>query len=107
MAFTEIHLMDGMTSEQRLLFQSQYLAAKKDRTVGLLLTLFLGGVGGHRFYLGQVGLGVAYLVFCWTLIPGIIALVELFLIGKRVDGYNERQATEIAAQVTRLGSSDH
>ena len=44
--------MAGMTGEQRLLFQSQYLSAKKDRTVGLLLTLFLGGVGGHRFYLG-------------------------------------------------------
>ena len=103
MAFSEIHLMEGMTSEQRMLFQSQYSGAKKDRTTGLLLALFLGGVGGHRFYLGQAGLGVAYLLFCWTLIPAIIAFVELFLIGKRVDGYNERQATEIAARVKMLG----
>jgi TM2 domain-containing membrane protein YozV len=35
----------------------------------------------HKFYLGQTGLGVVYLLFCWTFIPALIALIEgiLFL----------------------------
>lgn len=50
--------------------------AKKSRTIAVLLALFLGGIGAHKFYLGQVATGLLYLLFCWTLIPGIIALLE-------------------------------
>lgn len=45
----------------------------------ILLALFLGGVGGHKFYAGKIGAGVLYLVFCWTLIPALIALIELII----------------------------
>lgn len=41
-----------------------------------LFALFLGGLGVHKFYAGKIGLGVVYLLFCWTFIPAIIALVE-------------------------------
>jgi TM2 domain-containing membrane protein YozV len=43
----------------------------------LLLTFFFGGVGAHKFYLGQWLQGLLYALFCWTLIPGLVALVEL------------------------------
>ena len=39
------------------------------------LALFLGGLGIHRFYLGQWW-GVFYLLLCWTLVPSIIAFIE-------------------------------
>ncbi len=42
----------------------------------LLLTFFLGGIGAHRFYLGNYVLGSIYLLFFWTGIPGLIALIE-------------------------------
>lgn len=45
-----------------------------------LLAFFLGGIGAHKFYAGKVGLGVVYLIFCWTFIPAIVAFVE-FIIG--------------------------
>ena len=48
----------------------------KSRTVAVLLALFLGGIGAHKFYLGKVGTGLLYLLFCWTFIPGLIALFE-------------------------------
>lgn len=52
---------------------------EKDRITALILAFFLGGFGAHRFYLGQVGRGLLYLLFFWTLIPAIIAFVDLIL----------------------------
>lgn len=48
----------------------------KSRTIAVLLALFLGGIGAHKFYLGNVGVGLLYLLFCWTFIPALIALFE-------------------------------
>ncbi len=48
----------------------------KDRTTAILLCFFVGGAGIHKFYLGKNTEGVIYLIFCWTLIPGIIAFFE-------------------------------
>jgi len=48
----------------------------KNKIVAGVFALFLGGIGIHKFYLGKNGQGVLYLLFCWTLIPSIIALVE-------------------------------
>ncbi|HNY30073.1 MAG TPA: TM2 domain-containing protein [Fibrobacteria bacterium] len=48
-----------------------------DKTALVLITLFLGGVGGHKFFLRKYFQGLLYALFCWTLIPGLISLVEL------------------------------
>ena len=48
----------------------------KNKTTAALLALFLGGLGVHKFYLGRSGTGVAYLLFCWTLIPIVIGFFE-------------------------------
>ena len=54
---------------------SQYVSKKSRMTVAIL-AIFLGGLGAHQFYLGKAGLGILYLIFCWTWIPAIIGLVE-------------------------------
>ena len=48
----------------------------KSRIAAGLLALFIGGFGIHKFYCGQIGLGVIYLLFFWTFIPAIIAFIE-------------------------------
>jgi TM2 domain-containing membrane protein YozV len=53
----------------------QRSGSRKSKTVAGILALFLGGLGIHRFYLGQ-WIGLLYLLFCWTFIPSIIAFVE-------------------------------
>lgn len=40
---------------------------------------FLGGFGAHKFYAGNTGLGILYLLFCWTYIPAIISIIELIV----------------------------
>jgi TM2 domain-containing membrane protein YozV len=98
----DIMLMQDMTDSQRMMFQSQMSAVRKDKTTGILLALFLGGFGAHHFYLGNTGLGIAYILFCWTFIPAIAALVECFLMSGRIDAYNADKAMMIAAQVKMM-----
>lgn len=52
----------------------------KSRMTAFVLALLLGGIGAHKFYLGSSGLGILYLIFCWTFIPGIIAFIEAIIL---------------------------
>lgn len=45
----------------------------------LLITFFLGGIGGHKFYTKKYLAGALYLLFFWTNIPWVIAMVEFFM----------------------------
>lgn len=51
----------------------------RNKGVAAVLALFLGGLGAHKFYLGQTGSGLLYLLFFWTWIPAIIAFVEAII----------------------------
>lgn len=51
----------------------------KNKIVAAVLAWFLGGFGVHRFYLGQVGKGLLYLLFFWTGIPFLIAFIDFIL----------------------------
>ena len=50
-----------------------------NKLVYILLALFLGGIGAHKFYEGKYGMGVLYLLFCWTGIPAIAAVVDIII----------------------------
>jgi TM2 domain-containing membrane protein YozV len=67
----------------------------KDKYLAGVLAFFFGIFGVHRFYLGQTGLGILYLLFFWTLIPALIGLIDsiIFLSMDRDDfdmKYNRR-----------------
>lgn len=99
----ELAVMETMSPEQRVVFFSYWTAARKSATTGVLLAVFLGGLGVHHFYLGRVGLGVLYLVFCWTFVPAFVALVEAFLMSGRVARYNDALAIDYAGRLKTLG----
>lgn len=52
---------------------------KKSRIAAALLAFFLGGFGVHKFYLGRIGWGILYLLFCWTFIPALVAFIEFII----------------------------
>ena len=95
----EFIYMQGLTEEQQMLFMAQYSLVRKDVTAAILLAFFLGSFGAHRFYLGEIGMGFLYILFCWTFVPHIIALVECFFLPERVRQYNALHAAAIANQI--------
>ena len=59
----------------------------KSSTVTLLLSIFLGGLGVDRFYVGDVGLGVAKLLFGFFTL-GIWPFVDIFISHKKAKEKN-------------------
>ena len=108
--------MRDLTDDERTLFLAELGGSRKDTTVAVLLCLFLGGLGAHRFYLGQTALGILYIccfIPYWLLsmllffgipliIPFFVLIVEAFLLGGRVRNYNERTAQQIASRLKAL-----
>ena len=91
-----------------LLFQPK----KKSVGVGVLLALFLGGLGAHHFYLGKTTTGVVYLL-CgtvgWLLIlpPIVIAIACIFdacTMGSTVKQHNEDAATQLIDELKLLSA---
>jgi len=78
-------------------FYQQFEAMRRDEVVGILLALFLGSFGLHHFYLRRTGLGILYLCFFWTGIPGFLGFLECFFMPGRVREFNAIQAAGIAA----------
>ncbi len=63
----------------------------RSRLVAAILAFFLGGFGIHKFYLGQIGWGIIYLLFCWTLVPSLVSIVEfVFLLIMSDDEFNRK-----------------
>jgi TM2 domain-containing membrane protein YozV len=52
----------------------------KSKIAAALLAFFLGFIGVHKFYLGETGKGILYLIFFWTFIPGILAFIEFIML---------------------------
>jgi len=50
--------------------------APRNKIVSVLLALFLGSFGAHKFYLGRKQMGIVYLLLCWTSVPFFISLIE-------------------------------
>ena len=48
----------------------------KSKVAAGLLAIFLGGIGVHKFYMGKIGMGILYLLFCWTGIPACVGFIE-------------------------------
>jgi len=84
--------MDETQAEQ---FANVYRQRRKDETTVLMTTLlaFLGIAGVNRFYLGQIGMGLAYLLTAGFCLIG--TLVDLFNYRSLTSSYNEKQALEV------------
>ncbi|MDG2514463.1 TM2 domain-containing protein [Sphingobium yanoikuyae] len=68
----------GSNARQQMLYD----ANKKSVGVAYLLWFFLGGFGGHRFYLGQTGTAVAQLALLIIGWATFVAIIGVFFIDR-------------------------
>lgn len=54
------------------------LIPTKNRSLAILLALFFGGAGIHKFYLNRPRQGIMFVLFSWTFIPLIISLFDVY-----------------------------
>lgn len=56
--------------------RTQEQATGPSRLLAALLAFIFGALGFHKFYLGRPGLGVLYLLLCWTGISAVLGMLE-------------------------------
>lgn len=63
----------------------------RDKFIAGILGIIFGGIGLHKFYLKKPGLGIIYLLFCWTFIPSLIGFIEgiLYLLMDDIEFQNK------------------
>ena len=97
----QLTMVKDLSDQQKMLFDSQFNSAKKDRSMVLVLSVLLGYFGVDRFMLGDTGLGVLKLLtggLC-----GILWLIDLFRIQEATDDYNRKKAQEILMGIKMAG----
>ncbi|MGB3545899.1 MAG: NINE protein [Saprospiraceae bacterium] len=76
----------------------------KNKTTAALLALFLGAGGIHKFYLGQIGWGVVYLIFPFiSFFLGIINAIQLFNMSEEEFNYKYNRPEFAGARQGRRG----
>lgn len=87
--FREINMEKSNYIDERL--------SDKSRTAALLLALFLGGFGAHRFYAGKPGTAIIMLILTLTvvgaIVSGIWAFVDFIMI--LAGGFKDREEATI------------
>ncbi|MDR4633078.1 TM2 domain-containing protein [Staphylococcus aureus] len=53
---------------------------KVNKAIYVIVALFLGGLGIHKFYAGKNMQGILHLIFCWTGIPTIISIIHAIFV---------------------------
>ena len=95
-------------------FESAYSRQRKDPTVALLLSLFLGGLGVDRFYIGHIGRGIAKLLtlgglLIWQIVDWFLIriwqIVDWFLIRRRTAAKNAKTIREVRAAILAARAS--
>ncbi|MEI6739548.1 MAG: TM2 domain-containing protein [Gemmatimonadaceae bacterium] len=86
-------LTKDLPDSTKLIFQSQYSSAKKDRGTAVILALFMY----DRIWLGDITVGIIKILTCGGC--GIWTIADLFTAGSRADTYNREKAREIAASL--------
>ena len=106
----EQHMEDLPSKRARQHFLQQYSLRKRNAGAVVGFALLLGGLGIHRFYLRQTGLGIVYLLagtIGWAIvIPpiviGIICIIDACNSGGLVAKCNHGLAREIMDEIAML-----
>jgi len=102
MAMTTIMAKQGMTAEQLAMVGAEVDRKAKSKGIAYVIWFFLGGIGGHRYYNGNIGLGIAMTLTLGGL--GIWSLIDVFFIGAAVERRNAEMEMVAIQQVKSMGA---
>ncbi|MBA9024745.1 MULTISPECIES: TM2 domain-containing protein [Bacillaceae] len=92
-----ILLKKDLSAEQLAMVQSELEKKQKSKGLAYLLWFFFGGIGGHRYYAGDIGIGIGMTLTLGGL--GLWALIDVFFIGKRIESKTNQLEMELIQQV--------
>ena len=101
---------EGLSSDEKLQFQSEFTARQRATGLGIILALLLGGLGAHKFYLKDQTAGIIY-ALCGTIgwiiiIPpiaiAILSIIDSCRMGGEVTRFNNALAREIREELEAL-----
>lgn len=101
MGITATALASKMTDTQKIEFYARYNEKKKSSLIAIVLAIFLGTFGVHKFYQGKIFWGIIYVVFCWTGIPTVWSWIEAVTMIPWVKAHNFAVAVDIAEAVVK------
>lgn len=107
----------SVSTEKQILIEQRVTNEAKSIGASYLLWFFVGGFGGHRFYLGRTGSAIVMLLltlvgialsvvgigFALLAIVGIWALVDAFLIPGMVAAHKNKIRNELLQQALLTG----
>lgn len=93
-------LKKDMSAEQLAMVQSEVDSKAKSKGIAYALWLFTGGLGGHRYYLGDIGYAIAMTLTLGGF--GLWSLIDVFFIGSRLEKKNEELEYNIIQQVKTI-----
>jgi TM2 domain-containing membrane protein YozV len=96
-------LTEHLADKQQVFFQGAYWRLRRNPTTALVLCLLLGNFGAHYFYFGRYRDAVVRLLFCWTLLPWVVALFDARTITSQAVRYNTSLAGELLLTLQGTG----
>lgn len=99
---SNLKLKNSLTDRQLMMVSAEMTNKQKSKVVMWILWLFLGGIGGHRYYLGDIGRGILMTITIGGL--GIWTLIDAFFIGKRLQEKNDELEKQIILEMKAIES---
>jgi hypothetical protein len=87
----------GAVDQRVAMAEMAAISQAKSTGTAYLLWFFLGALGVHKFYLGKVGIGIAYFFTLGFL--GIGLLIDLFTLPKQVRDANMLRRAQVRTQM--------
>lgn len=97
-------VLQQLDEEQRVQFVFFYRHNCKRVGIAYLWLIFLGVFGLHKFYLNKRARWL-YLLFSWTLIPALLAVMDIFLLPFQVRKYNRNLSITIFDLIKKMNPS--
>lgn len=95
-------LKKEMTSEQLSMVDAEVERKKKSKLIMYVLWWFTGVIGGHRYYLKDFGYAIG--MTCTLGGFGVWTLIDVFLIGKRLEIKTAKLEREVITKVKAINN---